>query len=105
MKDHAAQNYIQNDPEYKKYSLVMDKVLQSFDSISEWQDIIGFLSRIHKIVTFYKQFEMIPQKLILAKRLAQCLNPGLPTGVHAKTLQVYKIILERCGVLDVEFRL
>jgi hypothetical protein len=44
------------------------------------------------------QFKEIPRKLIVAKRLAQCLNPALPTGVHQRALDVYAHILAVLGV-------
>lgn len=34
-------------------------------------------------------FNAIPRKLIVAKRLSQCLNPALPSGVHQRALEVY----------------
>ncbi|KAG2225478.1 hypothetical protein INT45_010305, partial [Circinella minor] len=45
----------------------------------------------------YPQFPVIPRKHTVAKRLAQCLNPGFPAGVHQKTLDVYAYILETIG--------
>ncbi|KAF9581925.1 hypothetical protein BGW38_000888, partial [Lunasporangiospora selenospora] len=45
----------------------------------------------------YPQFTVIPRSLTVAKRLAQCLNPALPAGVHGKTLDVYAYILETIG--------
>jgi hypothetical protein len=44
------------------------------------------------------QFKVIPRKLIVAKRLSQCLNPALPTGVHQRALDVYAHILAVLGV-------
>jgi len=44
------------------------------------------------------QFKEIPKKLIVAKRLSQCLNPALPTGVHQRALDVYAHILAVLGV-------
>jgi hypothetical protein len=44
------------------------------------------------------QFKEIPRKLVVAKRLAQCLNPALPTGVHQRALEVYAHILAILGV-------
>lgn len=35
---------------------------------------------------------MIPRSLLLSKRLSQCLNPALPTGVHHRALSVYRQI-------------
>lgn len=46
----------------------------------------------------YPQFPIIPRKQLVAKRLAQCLNPGFPAGVHQKTLEVYAFILKTIGV-------
>lgn len=44
------------------------------------------------------QFKEIPRKLIVAKRLAQCLNPALPAGVHQRALDVYSHLLAVLGV-------
>jgi hypothetical protein len=46
------------------------------------------------------QFKEIPRKLIVSKRLAQCLNPALPTGVHQRALDVYAHILAVLGVRE-----
>lgn len=46
----------------------------------------------------YMQFKEIPRKLVVAKRLSQCLNPALPTGVHQRALDVYSHILAVLGV-------
>lgn len=35
---------------------------------------------------------MVPHKVLVSKRLAQCLNPSLPSGVHQKALEVYTYI-------------
>ena len=44
------------------------------------------------------QFKEIPRKLVVSKRLAQCLNPALPTGVHQRALDVYTHVLSVLGV-------
>ena len=46
----------------------------------------------------YMQFKEIPRKVIVGKRLAQCLNPALPTGVHQRALDVYSHVLVVIGV-------
>ncbi len=58
------------------------------------------LACIHYEQTFqsYMQFKEIPRKLIVTKRLSQCLNPALPTGVHQRALDVYAHILAVLGV-------
>jgi Dopey, N-terminal len=48
----------------------------------------------------YPQYPVIPRKMTVAKRLAQCLNPGFPAGVHQKTLDVYTYIFETIEVSE-----
>jgi hypothetical protein len=40
---------------------------------------------------------VVPSKGVVAKRLAQCLNPTLPSGVHQKALEVYNYIFSMIG--------
>ncbi|GAA6058598.1 hypothetical protein JCM10212_004009 [Sporobolomyces blumeae] len=86
-----------NDPKYRKYAQAVDKTLQSFDQVNEWADFITFLAKLLKCLQGYPQFPIIPHKLIVAKRLSQCLNPALPTGVHQRALDVYTHILTAIG--------
>jgi hypothetical protein len=46
----------------------------------------------------FPNIPVIPEKLTISKRLAQCLNPALPAGVHQKTLEVYELIFQRIDV-------
>ncbi|KAI8082733.1 Dopey, N-terminal-domain-containing protein [Halteromyces radiatus] len=85
------------DPRFRKYVQLIERNLQSFDAVNEWADIISFLGRLLKSFQAYPQFQVIPHKQIVSKRLAQCLNPGFPAGVHQKTLEVYAYILETIG--------
>lgn len=78
----------------------MDKVLAIFDSISEWADLIGFLSALGKLIRSCQL--PIPRKLIISKRLAQCLNPALPTGVHQRTLDVLVLIFQIYSAVIIE---
>lgn len=110
------QNNYASDPKYKKYVQQVEKCLNAFDNVHEWADCIAFLKQLLKVrpsalpvknraaeqspQTFqtYMQFKEIPKKLIVAKRLSQCLNPALPTGVHQRALDVYSHILQVRGV-------
>ncbi|KAI9289079.1 Dopey, N-terminal-domain-containing protein [Umbelopsis sp. AD052] len=89
----ASEEYA-NDPRYKKYVQLVEKNLQFFDAVNEWADIISFLGRLLRAFQAYPQYPVIPRKMTVAKRLAQCLNPGFPAGVHQKTLDVYTYIFE-----------
>lgn len=42
-------------------------------------------------------FTTIPAKALVAKRLSQCLNPSLPSGVHQKALEVYNYVFTVIG--------
>ncbi|KAI3621823.1 hypothetical protein WG66_015956 [Moniliophthora roreri] len=93
----AAQQTFASDPKYKKYTQQVEKCLNSFDNVHEWADCIAFLKQLLKTFQSYMQFKEIPRKLIVAKRLSQCLNPALPTGVHQRALDVYAHILAVLG--------
>ncbi|KAE9401014.1 hypothetical protein BT96DRAFT_956680 [Gymnopus androsaceus JB14] len=93
----AAQQAFASDPKYKKYTQQVEKCLNSFDNVHEWADCIAFLKQLLKTFQSYMQFKEIPRKLIVAKRLSQCLNPALPTGVHQRALDVYSHILAVLG--------
>lgn len=41
---------------------------------------------------------VIPHSDAVALRLAQCLNPTLPSGVHQKALEVYSYLFATIGV-------
>lgn len=86
-----------SDAKFKKYLSLVERTLASFDSVSEWADFISFLARLHKAIQAYPTYNVIPRKLIVAKRLAQCLNPALPSGVHQRALDVYHHILSVIG--------
>ncbi|BGP38275.1 hypothetical protein JCM10449v2_002204 [Rhodotorula kratochvilovae] len=100
---------LQGDLKYRKYALAVDKTLQAFDNVNEWADFITFLAKLLKArplsssstllacLQSAPQFPVIPHKLIVAKRLSQCLNPALPTGVHQRALDVYTHILTTIG--------
>lgn len=86
-----------SDAKFKKYVALVERTLASFESVSEWADFISFLARLHKAIQAYPNYNAIPRKLIVAKRLAQCLNPALPSGVHQRALDVYQHILSVIG--------
>ncbi|KAI8981167.1 Dopey, N-terminal-domain-containing protein [Trametes punicea] len=89
-----------SDPKFKKYTQQVEKCLNSFESVHEWADFISFLKQLLKTLQSYQQFKEIPRKLIVAKRLSQCLNPALPNGVHQRALDVYSHIFAVLGVRE-----
>ncbi|KZO91887.1 hypothetical protein CALVIDRAFT_601960 [Calocera viscosa TUFC12733] len=86
-----------SDPKYRRYAQQVDKCLATFETINEWADFISFLTKLLKTFQSFMQFKEIPRKLTVSKRLAQCLNPALPSGVHQRALDVYAHILAVLG--------
>ena len=52
-----------------------------------------WLQKMARLIDEYKYPEL-PEKITFAKRLAQCLNPSLPHGVHLSALEVYRLIFK-----------
>src|SRR5690606_16691405 len=57
----------------------------------------GLLSRHQALQARPSSVSTIPSKATVAKRLSQCLNPSLPSGVHQKALEVYSYIFSVIG--------
>jgi hypothetical protein len=76
---------------YRRYAAGVERALGLFDSaLQEWADYIAFLGRLQKALQAQpNDISVIPDKRTVARRLAQCLNPSLPSGVHQKTLELY----------------
>ena len=84
------------EKEKEKLEKKLTSVLSSAASAKAWsdllpitKDILQLLSKTTDVVNFSK----LSNKLLLAKRLAQCLNPECPSGVHDVVLDIYYLIL------------
>ncbi|KFG41812.1 Dopey, N-terminal domain-containing protein, partial [Toxoplasma gondii p89] len=99
-----------NGPEARRYEAEVLAVLHSFDKAKEWADLNNCLQKLLRVFSpptvssfaFSSAptapfFPFIPHKAVVAKRLAQCLNPLLPSGVHTRALETYAAIFERIG--------
>ena len=108
------------DKGYRRYASNVERALSLFDTaLQEWADYIAFLGRLLKVkcqlagqnsqLKFMQQALQskpsgtadVPYEALVAKRLAQCLDPTLPSGVHQKVLEVYAYVF---STLDVGFR-
>jgi hypothetical protein len=81
-----------------KYRAFRDDVLaglRDFERVKEWPDLIKALQRLARTLEKHSQFPTIPHKLLFAKRLAQCLNVALPSGVHHKALELLTLVMDR----------
>ncbi|XP_068185047.1 protein dopey-2 isoform X2 [Antennarius striatus] len=88
---------LQNDYRYRNYAVVIEKALKNFESSSEWADLISSLGKLNKALQSNLRYSLLPKRLIIGKRLAQCLHPALPSGVHLKALETYEVIFKIIG--------
>lgn len=84
-------------PKFRHFQDELDPALIAFEKVQEWPDLIKSLSRVNRVLAKYAAVEAIPSLVMLAKRLAQCLHPGLPAGVHLKALETYGAVFGRLG--------
>uniref|UniRef100_A0A8D9B3L0 Protein dopey-1 homolog n=1 Tax=Cacopsylla melanoneura TaxID=428564 RepID=A0A8D9B3L0_9HEMI len=86
------------DSKYRVFASNIDKALKSFEYSSEWPDLISALGKLNKVLGGNSgKYSVIPRRHKIAKRLAQCLHPHLPSGVHLKALEIYDIIFRCMG--------
>lgn len=83
---------------YRVYMQNIDKALKNFEYSTEWADLISALGKLNKVISSYPQFQVIPRRIKISKRLAQCMHPALPSGVHLKALETYDVIFSNTGV-------
>ncbi|XP_017325079.2 protein dopey-2 isoform X2 [Ictalurus punctatus] len=88
---------LQSDYRYRSYAAVIEKALRNFESSSEWADLISCLGKLNKALQSNLKYSLLPRRLIIGKRLAQCLHPALPSGVHLKALETYEVIFKIIG--------
>ncbi|XP_031757573.1 protein dopey-1 isoform X2 [Xenopus tropicalis] len=86
-----------SDSKYRNYVAAVDKALKNFEYSSEWADLISALGKLNKVLQNNAKYQVVPRKITIGKRLAQCLHPALPGGVHRKALETYEIIFKIIG--------
>ncbi|KAF2704205.1 hypothetical protein K504DRAFT_416929 [Pleomassaria siparia CBS 279.74] len=87
------------DKSFRRYAAGVERALALWDTAQqEWADYISFLGRLLKALQSHSaEVTVIPHSDAVALRLAQCLNPILPSGVHQKALEVYSYIFSTIG--------
>ncbi|NXW16457.1 DOP2 protein, partial [Circaetus pectoralis] len=79
------------DYRYRNYSSAIEKALRNFESSSEWADLISSLGKLNKALQSNLKYSLLPRRLIISKRLSQCLHPALPSGSLLPGLQAFLI--------------
>ncbi|OJJ50162.1 hypothetical protein ASPZODRAFT_1120079 [Penicilliopsis zonata CBS 506.65] len=87
---------LRKDKSYRRYASSVERALSLFDNaLQEWADYISFLSRLMKALQSHPpDLPIVPHKVLVSKRLAQCMNASLPSGVHQKALETYTYIFD-----------
>lgn len=62
----------------------------------------SYLFSFSKCIETNAQFQSIPKRITVLKRLAECLHPKLPPGVHLKTLKIYETIFQTIQKRDLQ---
>lgn len=70
--------------------------MKEFEKIREWADIGNWLVKLYPVVVD-NRYDNFPHKIRFTKRLAQCLSPVLPAGIHGNALKIYEVILSNYG--------
>jgi hypothetical protein len=82
--------------DYEKFERKLLNILNSSANAKAWSDLLPTTKEILLHLTKNQKdidFSQITIKHMLAKRLAQCLNPEFPNGVHEVVLEIYKILI------------
>eukprot|EP01114_Cavostelium_apophysatum_P012532 TRINITY_DN2827_c1_g1_i1.p1 TRINITY_DN2827_c1_g1~~TRINITY_DN2827_c1_g1_i1.p1 ORF type:complete len:1758 (-),score=500.34 TRINITY_DN2827_c1_g1_i1:72-5345(-) len=91
---------LSKEPKFRAYCDDVLHALDQFGKVKEWADLIKCLQKLIKVLNKHKQINVIPYKLTLGKRLAQCLHRELPSGVHLKALEVYDLVFTKLEPTD-----
>lgn len=56
-----------------------------------------FVFLFSKVLQNNTKYSVIPRRFVVGQRLAQCMHPALPSGVHLKALETYDLIFRCIG--------
>ncbi|KAF1950269.1 cellular morphogenesis regulator dopa, partial [Byssothecium circinans] len=99
MRNNAEEALQKKDKNFRRYAAGVERALALWDTAQqEWADYISFLARLLKALQSHPpETSVIPHSDTVALRLAQCLNPALPSGVHQKAIEVYGFVFSTIG--------
>ena len=81
--------------DYERFEKKLTNILSSSANAKAWSDLLPVTKEILAHLTKYQnlEFAKLSNRYMLSKRLAQCLNPECPAGVHEVVLDIYSVIL------------
>ena len=86
-----------DNKEFKKFDKNLSNILSSSSGAASWSDLLPFTKDVLQLFEKRKEnfnFAFLTERNTLSKRLAQCLNPECPGGVHELVINIYSIILK-----------
>ncbi|RWS29873.1 protein dopey-1-like protein [Leptotrombidium deliense] len=88
---------LMNDAKYRTFVQQIDKALKAFEYTTEWADLVSALGKLNKVLQNNTKYQVVPRRFLVGQRLAQCMHPALPSGVHLKALETYDLIFNSIG--------
>ena len=81
--------------DYERFEKKLTSILNSSSNAKAWSDLLPIIKEIlaHLTKNQNLEFAKLSNRHTLSKRLAQCLNPECPGGVHEVVLDIYNVIL------------
>ena len=81
--------------DYERFEKKLTSILNSSSNAKAWSDLLPITKEIltHLNKNQNLEFAKLSNRYFLSKRLAQCLNPECPGGVHEVVLDIYNVIL------------
>ena len=82
--------------EFQKFENQVIDIIKSLDRACSWSDLLPFSKDLFILLEKKKEefnFSFLSNKTVLSKRLAQCLNPECPSGLHEIIINIYALIL------------
>ena len=83
--------------EFKRFEKNLSSILSSSAGAGSWSDLLPFSKEIFQLLEKKKgefNFAYLTDRNTLAKRLAQCLNPECPGGVHEVVINIYNVLFQ-----------
>ena len=88
---------MEENKEFKKFDKSITNILSSSSGAASWSDLLSFTKEVLQLLEKKKDefnFANLTDRNTLSKRLAQCLNPECPGGVHEVVINIYTILFQ-----------
>ena len=85
----------EKEKSFEKFDKKLTNKINNASTAKSWSDLLPIMKDILSVLNRNNEYDFhnISVKNLLAKRLAQALNPECPSGLHDVTLDVYELIL------------